>query len=82
MKAKKIWFNEYINLELDDGRIGRLPLAEFPRLKHATEDQRENYTLSPYGIHWESLDEDLSYDGFFAYGEQYPNSVSKVLFIF
>lgn len=64
MKAKRIWFDAFINMELDDGRIGRLPLVEFPRLQFATEDQRANYTLSPFGVHWGDIDEDLSYDGF------------------
>ncbi len=79
MKAKKIWFDEFVNLEMEDGRTGRLPLAEYPRLKYATEEQRAGYTLSPFGIHWESVDEDLSYDGFFTSEEQYPNPVSKAL---
>ena len=35
-------------------------------LRNATAKERENYTLSPYGIHWEQLDEDLCYEGFFA----------------
>ena len=31
----------------------------------ATPEERADYTLSPYGIHWEKLDEDLCYEGFF-----------------
>lgn len=79
MKAKRVWFDKFIHLEMEDGRIGRLPLSEFPRLKYATDEQRADYTLSPFGIHWESLDEDLSYEGFFTAEEQYPNSVAKAL---
>ena len=48
-----------------DGREGNLPLRLFPRLYNATEEQRQNYTLSHFGIHWPDIDEDLSYDGFF-----------------
>ena len=79
MKAKKIWIDNFVNIEMEDGRIGRLPLNDFPRLKNATEEQRADFTLSPYGIHWERIDEDLSYDGFFTQTEQYPNPVSKAL---
>ncbi len=79
MRAEKIWFDEFVNVEMDDGRIGRLPIAEFPRLKHATDRQRAEYTLSPFGIHWESIDEDLSYEGFFTSGDGYPNPVAKTL---
>lgn len=79
MKAKKVWFDEYVNLEMNDGRTARLPLNEFPRLKEATEEQRANYSLSPFGVHWESIDEDLSYDGFFTSATTYPNAVSQTL---
>ncbi len=35
------------------------------RLRSATQDQRENFEVSPagYGIHWPDVDEDLSIDG-------------------
>ncbi|MDR0907321.1 MAG: DUF2442 domain-containing protein [Rikenellaceae bacterium] len=79
MKAKKIWFDEFVNLEMEDGKTGRLPLSDFPRLKYATEEQRADYTLSPYGIHWGGLDEDLSYEGFFAQDVEYPNAIAKTL---
>ena len=79
MKANKIWFDEFVNIEMDDGRLGRLPLSEFPRLKYATDTQRVEYTLSPYGIHWESIDENLSYDGFFIANEGYRNPVANTL---
>lgn len=49
-----------------DGREGSILLDAFPRLRNATDEQRRQFTLSPFGIHWESLDEDLSYEGFFA----------------
>lgn len=44
-----------------------MPLEWFPRLQNATESEREDYILSPAGIHWEGIDEDLSFDGFFTY---------------
>lgn len=66
MKAKRIWFEKgRIYLTVDDGRTASLPLKSFPRLYNATEAERLDYTLSPFGIHWEKLDEDLSFEGFF-----------------
>ena len=38
----------------------------FPRLKYATQKERLNFTLSKDGIHWNDIDEDLSFEGFFA----------------
>jgi len=40
-----------------------VPLAWFPRLLNATEEQRAGYELSARGIHWDALDEDVSVDG-------------------
>jgi len=34
-------------------------------LRFATTEQRKEYTLGHFGIRWYTLDEDLSYDGFF-----------------
>ena len=53
-------------VELDDGRTLGVPLAWFPRLFHATPQQRENFYLSRSGIHWEELDEDISVAGLLA----------------
>jgi len=64
--AKRIWFdNENMWLELTDGRQLSVPLAYFPRLLHATPEQRQKYEMSGggTGIHWEELDEDISVSG-------------------
>jgi Protein of unknown function (DUF2442) len=51
---------------LADGRIIGVPLAWFPRLLHATPEQREQVRLSSRGLHWEALDEDISIAGLLA----------------
>jgi hypothetical protein len=51
---------------LVDGRQYRYDISQISeRLAQATQQQRENFELSPsgYGIHWPDLDEDLSLDG-------------------
>jgi hypothetical protein len=53
-------------VDLDDGRRMAVPLAWFPRLLSATPEQRAQFELSPRGIHWEALDEDISIDGLMA----------------
>ncbi len=47
-------------VDLEDGRTIGVPLAWFPRLLHATPEQRAAFELSRRGIHWEGLDEDIS----------------------
>ncbi|GHB15750.1 DUF2442 domain-containing protein [Modicisalibacter luteus] len=53
---------------LDDGRELSIPLAWFPRLLHATPEQREQWELigRGEGLHWEALDEDISVVGLLA----------------
>lgn len=53
-------------VDLDDGRTIGVPLAWFPRLLHATSEQRESYELSRRGMHWDELDEDISVEGLLA----------------
>lgn len=53
-------------VELNDGRTLGIPLAWYPRLLNATPQQLTNYELSPRGIHWDTLDEDISVDGLLA----------------
>jgi Protein of unknown function (DUF2442) len=49
-----------------DGQVYRLPLAQVSdRLANASEADRKIYRIAPsgYGIHWTTLDEDLSING-------------------
>ena len=46
------------------GRTLGVPLARLPRLQHATPTERKAVTLSPMGLHWDALDEDISVAGF------------------
>ena len=53
-------------VDLDDGRTLGIPLAWFPRLLHATPEQRVQVELSRAGLHWEGIDEDISIAGLLA----------------
>ncbi len=50
-------------VSLDDGRVLGVPLAWFPRLRDASEEVLAQVSISPAGLHWESLDEDISIAG-------------------
>lgn len=39
------------------------PLWWYPRLLNATPAQRAKVELSPFGVHWPDVDEDLSVEG-------------------
>jgi hypothetical protein len=54
-----------LTVDLMDGRSISVPLVWYPRLLHATQAQREHWTLAGggYGIHWPDVDENLSSAG-------------------
>jgi len=54
-----------LSVDLADGRTITVPLAWYPRLLHATPEQRANWRTcgGGYGIHWPDIDEDLSTEG-------------------
>ncbi len=57
-----------LTAELSDGRTISVPLDWYPRLTHATPQERDNWRLigGGVGIHWPDLDEDLSVEGLLA----------------
>ena len=57
-----------LQVELSDGRTISVPLAWYPRLLHATREERDNWELigEGQGIRWPDLDEDLSVEGLIA----------------
>ncbi|MFI3322042.1 MAG: DUF2442 domain-containing protein, partial [Rikenellaceae bacterium] len=68
--AKKVWFDkDYIYIETDDKRVLSQPILYYNRLMNATTQQREAYEINSFGIHWEDIDEDVSFESF-----EYDNS--------
>jgi len=67
-----------ISVDLFDGRTITVPLAWYPRLLHATSEQRANWRIAGagYGIHWPDIDEDLSTRGLLQ-GAPAPRGIAK-----
>ena len=73
MKIEKIWLTENaVWIRTDDCREACELFADYPRLRDASMEQLVNYDFDDFGIHWEDLDEDLSFDGFFDKQEPTP----------
>ncbi|EEQ1468846.1 DUF2442 domain-containing protein, partial [Salmonella enterica] len=67
ISPKNVKFDEYnMWVELSDARTLGVPLAWFPKLMHASPDERNDFELSRRGIHWDSLNEDVSIEGLLA----------------
>ena len=54
--------DDTLSVELADGRTIAAPLAWYPRLAHASDEERAAWRLiaGGRGIHWHALDEDVS----------------------
>lgn len=77
MKIEKIWFDgDYLYGCDESGKVYRQSLLWYPRLRNASEDARKDYTISTVGIHWRSIDEDVSFESF-EYEDAEPTKLQR-----
>ncbi|MCZ4224459.1 DUF2442 domain-containing protein [Pedobacter rhodius] len=61
----KVWFEKnHIFIKMPSGEQKNHPLSWFPKLLNASDEERIDFSISPFGIHWQKIDEDLSFEGF------------------
>ena len=70
---KKITFDQDFIYFTDNGITKKQSLFYYPKLKLATQEERNNYKLNPFGIYWEDLDEDVSFESF-DYDDEYAQT--------
>lgn len=60
--------DDALRVDLSDGRTLTVPLAWYPRLLHATPEERGRWRLigGGEGIHWPAVDEDISIEALIA----------------
>ena len=61
--TKALYSAPHILIQMESGVEVRFPVAKNPRLSKGTPAQLNNIEISPFGIHWPDLDEDLSFEG-------------------
>lgn len=77
MKIIKIWFDDdYIYGSDEDGKTYRQSLLWYKNLLKADNEERTKYTFGLDGIHWRSLDEDISFESF-AYEDAEPSKLQR-----
>ena len=79
--VKDVHFTEdNLSVDLMDGRTITVPIAWYPRLLHATQEQRQKWKIcgGGYGIHWPDIDEDLSTEGLLRGAPAPPKELSSV----
>lgn len=52
--------DEVLAVELSDGRTVSVPLVWYPRLSYATADERAVVEVTPFGVRWPLVNEDVS----------------------
>ena len=54
--------DDELTVQFVDGRTISVPLRWYPRLEHASSEERQNWELigNGTGIHWPAIDEDIS----------------------
>ena len=78
-KVDKVWLTDTaICIRTSDGREASEQFADVQRLNRATPEQRSNYKVTPYGIYWPELNENLNFEVFFS---EKQNNVLYDLFI-
>ena len=68
-KAKNLTFDEnYLRVELEDGRIISTPLTWYPELLKLSDSEKQNFTFicRGTGIEWENIDYQLSIESMLA----------------
>lgn len=66
MEVTKVWLtDDAVHIMTADGKEGKEVFEDYARLKNAPREALKDYTISPFGIHWNQLNEDLAFDCFF-----------------
>jgi len=71
--------NGYIIVRMESGVEIKFPVSKNKRLAQGTNQQLNNIEISPYGLHWPDIDEDLSFRGLFEgdYGQYVDSRISR-----
>ena len=67
--------NNAVVVLFKDGLVGKELFSEYPSLANATPQEREDFTVSYFGIHWPYLDEDLSFEGIYKKTENFVENI-------
>ncbi|MFI3290165.1 MAG: DUF2442 domain-containing protein [Rikenellaceae bacterium] len=74
MDVKKVWFeDDKIFILIEDGKELWQSISWYPRLMSATEEERAEFRVNAFGIRWDKLDEDVSFESF-TYEEREPTN--------
>ncbi len=77
MEIKRIWFDDNHIYGVDEAdKTHKQSLFWYPKLKEASDEERNKYTFGFDGIHWRNLDEDISFESF-GYDDAEPTPLQR-----
>jgi hypothetical protein len=62
-QIKAFYSHGCIVITMETGVEIKFPVDKNPRLRGGSPSQLDNIEISPFGLHWPDLDEDLSFEG-------------------
>ncbi len=76
---KAVHRNGQIIVTMESGVEIKFSVAQNPRLARGTPSQLNNIEISPFGLHWPDLDEDLSFHGIVEgdFGQNHATTVAE-----
>lgn len=78
MEVTKVWFaDDRIHILTNEGKTLWQSLLWYPRLKAATDAERDDYRMTVDGIRWDAIDEDVSFESFL-YEEPEPTGLARI----
>ena len=77
MKIVEIWFDtDYLYGRDEQGHEYKQSLLWYPKLREATKEELNTYSFGMSGIHWRSLDVDVSFESF-EYDDAEPSAMQR-----
>ncbi|MBA4149861.1 MAG: DUF2442 domain-containing protein [Verrucomicrobia bacterium] len=66
-----------LTFDLADGRCISVPLAFYPTLFHASQEERQNFERYPFSVYWPDLDCDIGVEGMLQGAKELPIYAAK-----
>src|SRR5437867_1817855 len=71
--------DEVLGCHLEDGRFISVPLAFYPTLALATQEERRRFEISGFSVYWPDLDADIGVEGLLAGAKEHHYYARKAV---
>ena len=69
----------HLGFKLKDGRFISVPLAFYPTLALASQQEREHFEINGSSVYWPDLDADIGVEGLLAGAAEHPHYAKKAV---